>query len=117
VLASATACARPGTPGKLPRFGHKRGLHAQWKYGITLEGFDLRVRNAERLQALLILQDEVRLGLVPHPLRDTRVAVIAIEPGMKTDIEVVTATWALKAVSAKSSSCLERTGFVVYGST
>ena len=47
----------------------------------------------------------------------TLVAVIAIEPGMKTDIVVVTPTCARNAVRAKSSSCLERTGFVVYGST
>jgi hypothetical protein len=41
------------------------------------------------------------------------VAVIAIEPGIKTDIVVVTPTSALNATSAKSSSCLARIGFVV----
>jgi hypothetical protein len=37
--------------------------------------------------------------------------VMAIEPGIKTAMLVVASTCALNATKAKSSSCLDRTGF------
>jgi hypothetical protein len=49
-------------------------------------------------------------GVSYTQVETTLVAVIAIEPGMNTDIVVVTPTCALKATRAKI-------GFVVYGST